>query len=227
MPERPVAYFITFRTYGTWMHGDTRGSVGRSGNTAYGSEPLRPDELRQEVESRQFKAPPLALTAGMREAVDRSIRETSEILGWHLHAINVRTEHAHVVVSSEAAPERVLNALKAYATRYLREVGLIDSARPVWSRHGSTRYVWDDTSLAAVIEYVIHGQDRAHAPDLGSEADRTGACQARAETEHELGGREPSLAVGPLTRAQPYGAQCGAERGRRTIRPTSPVGGQP
>jgi hypothetical protein len=25
--DTPIAYFITFRSYGTWMHGDERGSV--------------------------------------------------------------------------------------------------------------------------------------------------------------------------------------------------------
>ena len=25
----PLAYFITFRSYGTWLHGDKRGSVDR------------------------------------------------------------------------------------------------------------------------------------------------------------------------------------------------------
>jgi hypothetical protein len=27
--EFPLAYFISFRTYGTWLHGDERGSVNR------------------------------------------------------------------------------------------------------------------------------------------------------------------------------------------------------
>ena len=28
----PLAYLITFRTYGTWLHGDARGSVDREHN---------------------------------------------------------------------------------------------------------------------------------------------------------------------------------------------------
>ena len=36
----PLAYFITFRAYGTWLHGDERGSVDRLHNT-FGSPSLR------------------------------------------------------------------------------------------------------------------------------------------------------------------------------------------
>ena len=28
--DAPLAYFISFRTFGTWLHGDRRGSVDRS-----------------------------------------------------------------------------------------------------------------------------------------------------------------------------------------------------
>jgi hypothetical protein len=34
--DTPLAYFITFRAYGTWLHGDKRGSVDRH-NNRYGA----------------------------------------------------------------------------------------------------------------------------------------------------------------------------------------------
>jgi len=30
--EIPLAVFFTFRTYGTWLHGDERGSIDRNNN---------------------------------------------------------------------------------------------------------------------------------------------------------------------------------------------------
>lgn len=30
--DTPLAYLITFRTYGTWLHGDERGSVDKNHN---------------------------------------------------------------------------------------------------------------------------------------------------------------------------------------------------
>ena len=39
----PLAYFITFRAYGTWLHGDERGAVDRRHND-YGTPYLPVDE---------------------------------------------------------------------------------------------------------------------------------------------------------------------------------------
>jgi hypothetical protein len=41
--DLPLAYFITFRSYGSWLHGDERGSVDRSHNQ-YGSPFLPHDD---------------------------------------------------------------------------------------------------------------------------------------------------------------------------------------
>jgi hypothetical protein len=40
----PLAYFIMFRSYGTWLHGDSRGSVDRLHNT-YGTPRLPPNPV--------------------------------------------------------------------------------------------------------------------------------------------------------------------------------------
>jgi hypothetical protein len=46
MDAVPLAYFITFHTYGTWIHGDDRGSVDRHHNL-YGTPMLPPDPSRR------------------------------------------------------------------------------------------------------------------------------------------------------------------------------------
>jgi len=38
----PLAYLITFRAYGTWLHGDSRGSVDRFHNR-YGAPLIAPN----------------------------------------------------------------------------------------------------------------------------------------------------------------------------------------
>jgi REP element-mobilizing transposase RayT len=75
-----------------------------------------------------------------------------------LRAINVRTNHAHTVVSAMQKPEPILNAFKAYSTRALRRAGLISAGVKPWSRHGSTIYLWKERDIAKAIEYVMHGQ---------------------------------------------------------------------
>ena len=77
----PLAYFITFRTYGTWLHGDSRGSVDRLHNT-YGTPRLPPNPLRRNYERGLLKRPPVKLTATRRAAVERGIRDTCKIRKW-------------------------------------------------------------------------------------------------------------------------------------------------
>jgi hypothetical protein len=63
--ELPLAYFITFATYGSRLHGDARGAVDRAHNKP-GS--VRPgyDERRYEAERSQLKQPPVTLAANQR-----------------------------------------------------------------------------------------------------------------------------------------------------------------
>jgi hypothetical protein len=56
----PLAYFITFTCYGTWLHGDQRGSVDREHN-APGTPVLTPDPARQADEQEQLGEPPYLL----------------------------------------------------------------------------------------------------------------------------------------------------------------------
>ena len=99
------------------------------------------------------------LNADQRSCVERGARETCEIRKWHLHAINVRTNHAHLVVAiGDKKPELALNAFKANATRVMRTVGCWKSQSSPWSDKGSTRYLWNEKSVALAIEYVLFGQ---------------------------------------------------------------------
>jgi hypothetical protein len=115
--EIPLAYLITFRSYGTWLHGDERGSIDRFHNR-YRSPYLPRSDRRKEVSARELKSKPVTLSASQRQSVDDAIREVCDHRHWFLHAVNVRTNHVHSVVSiGNVKPERALNAFKAYATR--------------------------------------------------------------------------------------------------------------
>lgn len=154
----PLAYFITFRCYGTWLHGDERGSVDRHQETAWGTSALPPNALRERFEESRMKAPPATLNDDRRAVVEATIRQTCTARGWHLIALNVRTNHVHVVLGAESPPEPVLTSLKAWSTRSLREAGLATPTERLWSRHGSTRYLWTASDVEVACEYVINGQ---------------------------------------------------------------------
>ena len=162
----PLAYFITFRSYGTWLHGDERGAVDRF-NNCYGTPLLPADNDRRSREERLLERDPVTLTDHQRDSVEHAIRETCELRKWLLRALNIRTNHVHVVLSSESnRPDRILNALKANATRQLRHDGAWSDAETPWAQGGSKRYVWTEIGLERVIDYVVNGQD-GPLPKLG------------------------------------------------------------
>jgi REP element-mobilizing transposase RayT len=153
----PLAYFITFRSYGTWLHGDNRGSVDRMHNT-YGTPHLPANSLRQNYERRLLKRPPVKLTLKRRAAIERGIRDTCRFRKWLLWALNVRTNHVHTVVSAVGKSKQVLATLKANATRVMRESKCWDSKHTPWADRGSRRHIWTQKQLLAVIDYVLYDQ---------------------------------------------------------------------
>lgn len=157
----PLAYFLSWTCYASWLHGDERGSVDRDHN-AFGTPWLPPDPGREKREYERSRGPAVRLDGARRDIVRRTIEDHCRIRSWSIHALNVRTNHVHVVVSCAVAPERAMDQFKAWCTRRLREAGLADKDARIWTEHGSTRYLWDEVSLAGAVKYVVEGQG----PDL-------------------------------------------------------------
>ena len=155
--DTPLAYFISFRSYGTWLHGDKRGSIDRFHNR-YREPYMAPNEAWQLHNQKQLKKDPFILGARARQSVEKAIRETCLIRKWHLHAFNVRTNDVHTVVTANREPELVLNAFKANATRQLREDQLWVHQFSPWADKGSKVRLWNDRSVANAIDYVQNGQ---------------------------------------------------------------------
>ena len=156
--DTPLAHLITFRTYGTWLHGDERGSVNRFRNT-FRTRRLPSEQKWLEANKQRLKREIVTLNAQQRACVEKAIRETCRKRGWQLLAINVRTNHVHIVVSiGEQGSSRALNAFKANATRIMREEGCwLESGSP-WVDKGSRRFLWNERSVERAINYVLNGQ---------------------------------------------------------------------
>lgn len=107
---------------------------------------------------RNMNSQPFLLNGAQRAVVESAIPEVCAVRGYGLIAINVRTNHVHIVVSAVVSPNAVINAVKANATRELREAGLVDAGRPIWSRGGSTKYLWKPRNVETAVEYTINGQ---------------------------------------------------------------------
>ncbi len=158
----PLAFFLTWTTYGTWLHGDERESVDRNHNVP--QTPRLDTNLRLEAsESTTLKHPPFRLDSRSRAIVEQTIVDHCKFRTWDLLAFNVRSNHVHVVVSAnEESPEQVASQFKAWATRRLRTAGLVASNARLWTRHCSTRYLNNESGVRAAIRYVTEAQG----PDL-------------------------------------------------------------
>ncbi len=62
------------------------------------------------------------------------------------------------MASAFIKPEKIVNDLKAYATRRLRSEGQIGADKKVWARSASTKYLWKPAFVEAAIEYVLYSQ---------------------------------------------------------------------
>ncbi len=156
--SEPVGFLITWTCYGTWLYGDDRGSVDRDhnvpGTTFLSANPRRVVGIRKRMPHRAF-----VLTNAARSVVSETIQAHCHRRGWELLAVNVRSNHVHVVAHfAGVAPERMMGEWKAWSSRRLRERGFVPPGQPVWTRHGSTRYLWKMGDVEPAVRYVVEGQ---------------------------------------------------------------------
>ncbi len=155
-----LAYFLTWTTYGTRLHGDPRGTVDRDHNRRHTPVLSHSPERMTDAASR-LKHPPVVLGNHARQIVNRAIRDHADIRKWRLIALEVRSNHVHVVVTCPSAmsPEEAMAQFKAWGTRHLRSMELVPPSGPVWTDHGSTRWLNKPEHVESAAHYVRDWQD--------------------------------------------------------------------
>jgi hypothetical protein len=149
----PVAFFLTWTTYGSWMPGDARGWADDRGVIR------DPNARLARVAARLMRGPSVVLSFAQRDIVARAIHEHCDFRGWTLHAATCRTAHVHVVVSAtECKPDGVLGSIKARCSRQLSHGA--KAPRTWWTRGGSMRRIYDMRALENVVAYVVECQDK-------------------------------------------------------------------
>lgn len=148
-----LAFFLTWTTYGTWLPGDDRGWSHKSRS---GSQP--PNSLFAEVARSRMKEPEFFLSEGHRRLVEGTIREHCEIRGWHLHAVNARTNHVHVVVTASGyRPQIVRDQFKSWCTRRLKVA--VPTRSCFWTEGACCRLIETEKELEDAVLYVVEAQD--------------------------------------------------------------------
>ncbi|MFN9985069.1 MAG: transposase [Pirellula sp.] len=153
----PIAYFLTYTTYGTWLHGRDQGSVDRTHNV-YSEIRLEPNKQRLEAMSQRCAYPRYQLDATRRYIVLETIKNVVLHRNWVLFAAHIRSNHIHALIRANTTPEKVLVDLKAWSSRQLIEALNEPKELKRWTRHGSTLYLWTEDQLADKLKYVIQDQ---------------------------------------------------------------------
>ncbi len=103
--------------------------------------------------------PPFTLNVKQQKLVTETISEVCTFRRYFLRASSVRTNHVHVVSSAAVKPEKIVNDLKAYSTRKLREESEVPADLRIWARGASTRYLWKPKHVLAAVDYVLYCQE--------------------------------------------------------------------
>jgi len=154
----PLGYLLTWTCYGTWLHGNDRGSVDRDHNRV-GASYLPLDEKRLEREESRLANQMMVLDDQRRLIVHKTIEAHAALRTWKMHAWNVRTNHVHVVTGPLGVePGAAVGQFKSWCTRRLREAGLAGEKERLWTRRSSTRYLWQSEDVHRAVLYVRDGQ---------------------------------------------------------------------
>jgi hypothetical protein len=147
-----VGIFITWCTYGSWLPGDARGWRARRG----GQQPPNPaleSHCRQKL-----KTEAVILRPHDRLTIEDACREHSKVRGWHLFAVNARTQHVHLVVAAYVKPQVARDQFKANCTRRLRIQPNPLILDRTWAKGGDCEVLYDDDELTRAIDYVLNAQ---------------------------------------------------------------------
>ena len=155
MQDHPLAIFITWTVYGTFLPGDKRGWRHRSKgeqNMSAGLEQWHAKRLKYKVET---------LDQDMRSVAECAIQEICNFRSWKLWVSSVRTNHVQFVISSSGyAPQIVRDQVKAKCTRELRKDFAVWKNRPIWSANGDIEFLDSEANVERCVGYVVEAQDR-------------------------------------------------------------------
>jgi hypothetical protein len=154
---KPLAYHITWGTYGTRLHGDPRGTVERAHNE-YRTPVLGRDPERLAEMNANLKFPPRKFTREQMVFVERTAPEVCRRGGWIHHASAAGPDHVHIVLASPHDPAVIRRLLKRWLGEELSNTWPIPSDATWWSEGGSIRWIGDIGYLNAATDYVRRQQ---------------------------------------------------------------------
>jgi REP element-mobilizing transposase RayT len=153
MANFPLAYHITFGTYGTRLHGDYRATVVRTSN-APGTPVFREDPLRLKSERDRMQFNPVLFQQQQREFIEASIPSICQRGAWEYRIAAAGPDHVHVLLSAAAESGAVRKWLKRWLGETLSERWPLAPGRSWWADGGSVKSIWQEDYLQRAFEYI-------------------------------------------------------------------------
>jgi REP element-mobilizing transposase RayT len=161
-------WLITWTCYGNWLPGDERGFVGNVRDpdglqvvhNVLGT-PYDKDMPHLEAWVHQhMTGSPVTLERPDAEALIAQYQETARVRRWSLEAASVMFNHTHIVVGvpGDPDPESILETLKSWATRALKNLRPLPANGTFWTAKGSKRKLPDEGAIRDGVIYVVKKQ---------------------------------------------------------------------
>jgi REP element-mobilizing transposase RayT len=155
MNTEPIAYFLTFTVYGTFLQGDARWWYSRRKGVR------QPEPRLEQWHRERLKHDVILFDREKRKVVQSEVQRLCQFRKWKLWEVNPRTNHVHVALTALGVHGKTLrDQIKANCTRALRERWPEFKDRPVWSVGGDWQCINTEDDLEQVIAYIRDAQDR-------------------------------------------------------------------
>lgn len=150
-----TCWHLTFGTYGTRLHGDSRPTVDREHNE-YGTPFVPRNDLRRERNESFLAGESVRLSQAQREFIEGTLPAICERGGWLLEAAAAQPDHVHVVcaIRVDVHSEKVRRLLKRWLTEALNEQWPDPNRPRWWAVQGSNKAIKEASYLLNAIAYV-------------------------------------------------------------------------
>jgi REP element-mobilizing transposase RayT len=152
-PIPPLAYHITWGTYGTRLHGDDRGIVLRDQNQ-FGEPIIGADSDLDRAESANLRFPPRFLTPEQRRFIESVYPEICTRGNWEPIVIAAAPDHVHTVLRGAADGQDIRKWLKRWMTQALSSRWTLHPGELWWAECGSVKWIWKPDYFDRVVNYV-------------------------------------------------------------------------
>lgn len=155
MSSDPLAYFITWTVYGTFLPGDPRWwRHKKQGSSA-------PARGLEQWSKKRLLHPIKLLSPDDRVVCESAIDEICVFRKWKLWARSARTNHVHILVTASAKkPKLVRDQIKAKCTLEIRNANSGFADRPIWTTGGDIEFIDTEDAIPECEIYINDAQDR-------------------------------------------------------------------